>query len=1217
MGLKPAISSVARRTMKSAFDDIESTITPDDSRGFSTVTLEDVKKAALDIENQLAARQALRNMRRLMPLFQGIEHYSHVVEILCNGTPYLSWIWAPITLILRIASEYVEAFEHVIKGYSRISESLGRFSTLNKAFSANMEFQQTLAVFYWDIMLFHKNAYQFVRRNSWKLLFLTSWGRFQRRFDNLLDDMKRHEALIDLQANASNIAEAREMREEIKVWKEDSLTHIQQLNEKETTKEYESIIAWFKADESDQLGILDIVSSESSKFSGTCSWALKNCKITSWLRPSPDQPILWLQGKPGSGKSVLTSEITKFMKASNQFVIRYFCSQRYTSSILYHEILRSILLQLLRNNDELITHVYKDYVLGRKPPTVQALEKLVLALLKATSSEPRQVKYVWIVLDGLNECEPRQQASVMSFLNQLTGKTASGGDTVCKILISSRHSPTIAKRLRVGQVMSLSDERKSVTMAIMQYVSQRLHSLHDKLRQLELSQKEIGDLTRVITNKADGMFLYARLVLDYLSREIFYSGAEIKSSIDELPKEISEFYQKILTQILVQLEQRSVDRLKSIFGWIAFSKRPLKRMEFLSALTFASGVSINKILVPSYVLDVCGPLVEERPDTTLTFIHVSVKEFLQSSTSNFQITQKEAATEHCVATITCLLSGFKYLLDEPPHAKAIRIVKGIHGLHVYATEFWTEHLLHYASLGDFNKSERLIKLANELADTLEKYTDSSPEDNLRLDDTSMDARLEFLKDQPLLSKHIEASLKARCLKRLEANILREAQGITANYSQNHSIALNSDALQNPKKSRYSPGRDGISTMLSSYQDITTFLLQQDHFSGVSSTELELWKSQFRTSAFTCRLGFCPRATEGFLSEDLRRQHEMAHTQLAICTIPDCKYPPFQTIRALKNHMNKCHLHKPARRPIRSGLLAVKDRENAKPRKLPESLDIEDIAAGGQRDKDVAIGKRKRDIEKDSLQQQLIDNQGVKASNQENSVDGIAIDESTFPKNESMGYRACAIQGCSERLDYDKTSETSKLHYWDWHHADSICRCADHRCQMLFANNECLEAHYIQRHTALFCTLCVDHDSEGYRLEGELLQHCMSTHIHKVKRWVCDDPNYQMRDCVLSSLMSAMPFDSCATCVSGQKYERKYDAIKHLLKVHFQSENDEPDSQVERFDPLYPFVVDVWVYEVETKMEPCKPEKSGMHTWYDSESDEEMELDEMFYVPELA
>ncbi|KAI0114318.1 hypothetical protein GGR51DRAFT_503887 [Nemania sp. FL0031] len=1002
MPLKPAGSALARRTIKSAFDDIESTIAPDDSRGFDTLTLEGVKTAALNIENQMAARQKLRNMRRLMPLFQGMEHYSHVIDILCNGTPYLSWIWAPISLILRIASEYVDAFEQVIRGYTRISESLGRFSTLGNALSRDVEFQQTLAVFYSDIMLFHKHAYQFIRRNSWKVLFLTSWGRFQRRFDNLLANMKRHGRLIDLQANASNIAEAREMRENIKVWKEESLAHIQQQNEKETTKQYESIIAWLKADESDQLWILDNLSSESSQLPGTCSWVLKNPKIKSWLQRSPDMSFIWLQGKSGSGKSVLSSEITRFMRASNQFVIRHFCSQRYTSSTSYHQILRSFLLQLLQSNDEIIVYVYKDFVLGRKSPTVQALEKLIFTVLNITLSEPRQINYVWIVLDGLNECESQQQTSMMGFLNQLTSKTASGSDTICKILISSRQSTTIAKRSRIGRIVSLSEER-GVQFAIMQYVSHRLQLLQDKLRQLELSQEEIEELARVITNKADGIFLYARLVLDYLARNLFYNGTEIKASVDELPEELSDFYQKILTQILVQLDPRSVERLKSIFRWIAFSKRPLKRLEFLSALTFVSGVSANRNLVPSFVLDVCGPLVEERPDTTLTFIHDSVKEFFRSA-NNFKFTEREAVLEQCISTVTCLLSGFEYLVNGPREPKAMRVVKGIHGLHVYATEFWTENLLHYASMDGLNCSEHLVKLTDELANKLEEYTKSSYNDGHDPDDTSTDARLELLKEWPLLSKHVQASLVGRGLKCLQSNILREMNINTVEYSQGNSLNLNSSTTQNSEGWHFLAKVDGISTLLSSYQEITTFLLQQDHFPGVSLIEFESWKDQFRTSAFTCRLGFCPRATEGFSSEYLRRQHEMAHTQLTLCTIPDCQYPQFASVRALKKHIDKCHSYKPRRRPIRSsGSSVTKDRQCKRSRELAETISPADVVVEGQDNMvNTSIEKRKRDLENAFNQQQFVNNRAQEAANQEAESNGITIDESTFPKIEVMG-----------------------------------------------------------------------------------------------------------------------------------------------------------------------------------------------------------------------
>lgn len=140
------------------------------------------------------------------------------------------------------------------------------------------------------------------------------------------------------------------------------------------------------------------------------------------------------------------------------------------------------------------------------------------------------------------------------------------------------------------------------------------------------------------------MFLYARLVLDYLSTNVFYNCDEIKASVNQLPEKINDLqvircvsikrvnancsssYRKILTQVLIHLDPRSVNRVKCVLGWIAFAKRPLKRLEFLSAVTFSSGDPNVAHLAPQYILDICAPLIDERHDTTLTFIHVSVKE---------------------------------------------------------------------------------------------------------------------------------------------------------------------------------------------------------------------------------------------------------------------------------------------------------------------------------------------------------------------------------------------------------------------------------------------------------------------------------------------------------------------------------------------------------------------------------------------------------------
>lgn len=38
------------------------------------------------------------------------------------------------------------------------------------------------------------------------------------------------------------------------------------------------------------------------------------------------------------------------------------------------------------------------------------------------------------------------------------------------------------------------------------------------------------------------MFLYARLVLDYLGTNVFFSGEELKESIHLLPETLSELY---------------------------------------------------------------------------------------------------------------------------------------------------------------------------------------------------------------------------------------------------------------------------------------------------------------------------------------------------------------------------------------------------------------------------------------------------------------------------------------------------------------------------------------------------------------------------------------------------------------------------------------------------------------------------------------------------
>ena len=91
MGLNASLQ--ARVLFEEAFIRFEQTVSFDDKREFQSTSLKDVREAARHIEQELGDRGCLRNMKRLQPLLEGLERYSKVVEVLCNGTPYLSYVW--------------------------------------------------------------------------------------------------------------------------------------------------------------------------------------------------------------------------------------------------------------------------------------------------------------------------------------------------------------------------------------------------------------------------------------------------------------------------------------------------------------------------------------------------------------------------------------------------------------------------------------------------------------------------------------------------------------------------------------------------------------------------------------------------------------------------------------------------------------------------------------------------------------------------------------------------------------------------------------------------------------------------------------------------------------------------------------------------------------------------------------------------------------------
>lgn len=334
--------------------------------------------------------------------------------------------------------------------------------------------------------------------------------------------MKRHEDLIDREAYAYNIKESRELQKDVKEilkWREESLARIALEVKEQSAKEFDAIRSWLRVNESDQLTIFESVASQGNNYPGTCEWVLKDAKIRSWMQRTPQNPILWISGTAGSGKSVISTQIINFMKSSPAMtVLCHFCGSPLSSE--YDQVIKSLLEQLVRQDGDLAAYIYYEYVLKKQLPSVPNLEILLQNLLIYLGEEPNQPSYIWIVLDGMDElCDhsPNFQARLLSSMKQIVSKTSAAGNSVCKILFSTRPSTTFNHALRRRTSLSLTEEKKHLGVAIQQYAWQRLRTLQARFQQLGLDASEVEEIGLQISKKADGEYMIILLCFQWLA----------------------------------------------------------------------------------------------------------------------------------------------------------------------------------------------------------------------------------------------------------------------------------------------------------------------------------------------------------------------------------------------------------------------------------------------------------------------------------------------------------------------------------------------------------------------------------------------------------------------------------------------------------------------------------------------------------------------------
>ncbi|KAB2109040.1 hypothetical protein AG0111_0g2533 [Alternaria gaisen] len=882
----------ARRTFQESFDSFERTVqrhSRTDDREFSSTTLRDVRDAAKEVERQLAARQCMRNMKRLEPFLNGLEAYSKVIEVLCNGTPFLSWIWAPIKLMMQLATDHISAFEKLLAAYSQIAAMLPRFDRLGIALQDKPDFQQALAVVYSDILTFHEHAYKLFRRNGWMCFFKSSWGQFGSRFNCILDSLAKHATLIDQEANAYLVSETMQ-------WRREALQDVAKTEKDRSTAQLTAALAWLGLETVPHCGqayqdnLLHRLINDCCD--GTTDWILRNQRMRQWLQNGRGGPILWLKGKPGSGKSTLCAKIVQFLRAPRQSTV-LFCFYSYIVSSTYPDpvvfILATLVSQILRQRSDLATYVYEEFVAEGRALSIRSLQE-ILSNLVPQLAMPR------ILIDGIDECirydvhgkpcDLTPVKDVLVSILQLENPTQACAPT--KILIVSRDILELVGKLSKRPTVALDQESDALTADITRYATKCLETIRDRFANLAGIDNVLDDVKRNVVVKSQGMFLWVRLVLAQLEFDA-YNLDDLENAVANMPHSLHDFYSRIVHRIMlypIQSRERTINILK----WMMCSKRPLRVTELQDAIVFASGaVSLSeRSKLPPDIVDLCKPLIQTDDNGQISFVHFTVQEYLTKS--NF-ISLRGA--ESCT-TITCLnYLTFSLNLSNsnvPARQKAVDVGRCLYSLQPYVHEHWLDHLLAFAAEVPQSKDRQLEAFLASFffiySDQYTRYLD--PTNNLQVDilaAQTLEPRLQYLERYEHHYKYLCVYVVYRHAKQLH--------------------------FENPADYREPLDPTPLSVVQHEYATQIDYLLSAVTVPGLTQEQLSTFKTANRLYAFVCRFPGCTGMLAGFPTDDLRTQHETTHKPALFCTHSGCKYSlPFTSQQNMRKHIRDFHESRP-------------------------------------------------------------------------------------------------------------------------------------------------------------------------------------------------------------------------------------------------------------------------------------------------------------------
>jgi ankyrin repeat protein len=343
--------------------------------------------------------------------------------------------------------------------------------------------------------------------------------------------------------------------------------------------------------------------------SGTGLWLFQTEQYKNWH--DLESGALWIQGIPGSGKSVVAANLIQTLKTENAPVLFFFSRRIIKSNSNPRNLVQDCLYQLLSYSPVLQRSLE---ILIKQHPDVSRtpFHELWKILLLALTTVPK----VYLLFDALDELAVEEGDFLRCLLELGQQKSAS-----IKLLITSRALPYLQDALSDPSIAIVRLTGRKVNRDIAIYIMHRIVQQHERILTTE-DQSMIKD---VLCERSKDLFLYARLMLD----EILKQSIPVSVHVQQLPLSLGDMYVDLLHEHSAR-SGASLHFQSKLLSWITHSSRPLRTTDLAALINLHSdrcGLADSQD-AKTMIRTSCGPLLEILDDETVQVIHHSFTEFL-------------------------------------------------------------------------------------------------------------------------------------------------------------------------------------------------------------------------------------------------------------------------------------------------------------------------------------------------------------------------------------------------------------------------------------------------------------------------------------------------------------------------------------------------------------------------------------------------------------